>query len=256
MKKVLTPARGAIAAALILGAAATASAQLRPALEVGERATKRAEEIQTRINQLDDQRSDLVREFRTVLQRKDAADLFARQQQRVIDSQAREIESLTDQLGRVDEITAQMIPMMLDMIADLEAFVAADLPFKSDLRRDRLDALTAALDDPQVPPAEAYRLIIEAYQAEMEYGSTVDTWTETIDIDGAPTDVEMFQYGRIALVYLAPGGRAARWSRDDGQWVSVPGSYAGDIREAIRVAEGKTQQTVLFAPVQKYQVAQ
>ena len=123
MKKVLTPARGAIAAALVAGLAmpAVAQSQLRQALDIGEDATRKAEQVQERINQLDDQRSDMVAEFRTLLQRTQAAQLYARQQEKVVESQRRELESLQGQLERVDEITAQTTPMLIDMVSDLEA---------------------------------------------------------------------------------------------------------------------------------------
>ena len=113
MKEVLTPARGAIAAALIAGLAmpAVAQSQLRQALETGEQATRRAEQVQEQINQLDDQRSDLVGEFRTLLQRTQAAQLYARQQEKVVESQRRELESLQEQLGRVDEIIFFSAPL-------------------------------------------------------------------------------------------------------------------------------------------------
>ena len=200
MKNVLTPARGAILGALIVGAGMPAEAQLRSALDVGERATKSASQAQARINQLDDERSDLVREFRTLVQQKDAAELFVRQQQQVVASQSRELASLEEQLGRIDEITSVMVPMMLDMIDDLEAFIEADLPFEIDERRERVTGLRTVLERADVVPAEQYRLIIDTYQRELDYGNTVQTWSATVDIDGKPTDVDMFRYGRTAMV--------------------------------------------------------
>jgi hypothetical protein len=251
MRKVLTPARSLLAAVLISAAGATAHAQLGNALDTGQQATTRAQQVQQQINQLDDERSEMVREFRTLLQRRDAAELFARQQEQVVESQRREVESLTEQLGRIDEITAETVPMLIDMVADLKAFVAADLPFKMELRQARLDGLDAAMADPQVATPEKYRLIIQAYQAEMEYGSTIDTWQTTRDVDGNPTTVDMFQYGRVALVWLTPDDRrAARWNRANGSWEPITeGGMRASIREAIRVASGKKQQEVLFAPV-------
>lgn len=254
MKKLLSPARSVIAAALIAGLAIPAQAQFREALNTGEQATRRAEQIQDQINQLDDQRSDMVREYRTLLQRRDAAELFAKQQELVVQSQREEIASLTQQLGSIDDITAQSVPMLLSMIEDLKLFVAADLPFKSDERSMRLEALDAVMAQPNVSTAEQYRLIMEAYSAEMEYGRTIDTWQEEITIDGNPTTVDMFLYGRVALVYLAPNGKAARFDRATGEWAALPGSYTDDVRQAIRVAQGKAQQVVLFAPVQKFSV--
>ncbi|KCZ53264.1 hypothetical protein HY29_17250 [Hyphomonas beringensis] len=254
MMKLLSPARGAIAAALIVGLAVPAQAQLREALNTGEQATRRAEQVQEQINQLDDKRTDMVREYRTLLQRRDAADLYAKQQELVVQSQEEEIASLTEQLGSIDDITAQTVPMLLGMVEDLKTFVAADLPFKQTERQARLEGLDAVMETPNVTPAEQYRLIMDAYQAEMEYGRTISTWQEEITIDGNPTTVDMFLYGRVALVYVTPNGKAARYNRNTGEWEAVKGSYVSDIDKAIRVAQAKAQQEVLFAPVQKFSV--
>lgn len=257
MKNVLTPARGAIAAAMIAGLTlpALAQSQLSQAINEGEEATRRAEQTQVRINQLDDQRSDMVGEFRTLLQRKQAAELFVRQQEKVIESQEREKESLIDQLGRVDEITAQTIPMLQDMVTDLERFVEADLPFRIDDRRARIERLKTAMESADVPIVEQYRLIIEAYKSEMEYGNTVQTWPETVDIDGNDVMVDMFLFGRVALVYLSPDRRhAARYDRETQAWVDVPNSFKDEIAAAIRQAQGKSTPGLMYAPATKMTV--
>ena len=254
MKKLLSPVHSVVAAVLIAGLAMPAQAQLREALNTGEQATRRAEQVQDQINQLDDQRTDMVREYRTLLQRRDAADLYAKQQELVVQSQEEEIASLTDQLGSIDDITAQTVPMLLGMIEDIKTFVAADLPFKTDERQIRLDGLDAIMETANVSPAEQYRLIMEAYQAEMEYGRTISTWQEEINIDGNPTTVDMFLYGRVAFVYVTPNGKAARYNRISGEWEAVKGGYVADINKSIRVAQAKAQQDVLFAPVQKFSV--
>jgi len=258
MKLGLKPARGVILAAAIVGiAAAPAQAQLRSALDTGEQATRRAEQAQERINQLDDERSDMVRDYRTILQRTDAAKLYAAQQEKVVESQRTELASLEDQLGRVDEITAQMIPMMLTMIDDLKNFVAADLPFKADERQEALNNLDTVMDKADVVPAEKYRLIIEAYQREMEYGNTVDTWEAIIPVEGGETTVQMFQYGRVALVYLtADKKKAARYNRETRTWDDLPGSYIASIDKAIKVAQGIAGQEVLYGPVSPFAVGQ
>ena len=144
--------------------------------------------------------------------------------------------------------------MLLEMIENLKAFVAADLPFKQEERTTRLEGLDAVMETPNVTPAEQYRLIMDAYQAEMEYGRTISTWQEEITLDGNPTTVDMFLSGRVALVYAAPNGDAARYNRTTGEWEEIKGGYAADIDKAIRVAPAKAQQDVLFAPVQKFSV--
>lgn len=258
MKYVLFPARSAFVAGLcLIGAPLAAQAQsLSPALEVGERATRSAETAQNQINQLDDERGDLEGEYRSMLQRLDAAKLFAAQQARVVESQREELASLEDQLGRVDEITAQMTPMMVDMISDLKQFVAADLPFKKTLRDDRIEQLETAMNAADVAPAERYRLIVEAYQAEMEYGRTIASFDENITAeDGTAVSVKMFQYGRVALVYFNPAnGEVARYNRDTRSWEVLPAKFRRPIQDAIRIAEGTKQQDILQGPIGKFAV--
>ena len=257
MRNVLFPAGSALVAGLCLvGLPAMAQSQLGSAIQTGEQATRRAEQVQAQINQLDDERGDMVREYRSMLQRLNGAKLYAAQQERVVASQKEELASLEDQLGRVDEITAQMTPMMMAMIDDLKLFVKSDLPFKMDIRQERLDQLDKAMDSSDVAPAERYRLIVEAYQAEMEYGRTIAAYEGSITNDaGDEVVVEMFQYGRVAMVYHNPAnGEVARWDRDSGTWEQLPSSYRREIQDAIRIAEGTKQQDVLMGPIEKFSV--
>ena len=127
-------------------------------------------------------------------------------------------------------------------------------------RNDRLAQLDSVMERSDVPPAEQYRLIIEAYQAEMEYGRTVDTWQQDStldpnDVNSEATTVTMFQYGRVALVMLSGDERTAyRFNRDTRAWDKVSGSYAADIKTAVKIAKGQAGQEVLYAPVVPFAV--
>ena len=256
MKNVLTPARGAILAALVVGFTAPAVAQgLDRAIATGEQATRRAEQVQQQINQLDDERSDMVGEFRTLLQRKTAAELYARQQEAAVESQEREIASLTDQLSRVDEITSQTVPMLETLIDDLDAFIEADLPFRLEERKERIARLREYLVDPNVSVTERYRQIMDAYTAEMEVGRKTDTWKETISVDDKDVTVDMVLFGRVALVYMDPTGRyAKRYDRETSSWVDLESKYKAEIDKAIRIIQGKRTQDVMYVPATKLAV--
>lgn len=256
MKNVLTPARGAILATIVVGFTAPAVAQgLDRAIATGEQATRRAEQVQQQINQLDDERSDMVGEFRTLLQRKTAAELYARQQAAAVESQEREIASLTDQLERVDEITSQTVPMLEALIDDLDAFIDADLPFRLEERKERIERLRSYLSDPAISVTERYRQIMDAYTAEMEVGRKTDTWKETITVDDKEVTVDMVLFGRVALVYMDPTGRyAKRYDRETSSWVDLEGRYKPEIEKAIRIIQGKRTQDVMYVPATKLAV--
>ena len=180
MKNVLFPACNALVAGLCLVGLPAAAQSLQPVLREGEEATRRAEQVQEQINQLDDEVTDLEGDYRSNLQSLDAAKLFILQQEQVIENQVTELESLEEQLATIDDITAQMTPMLIDMVLNLETFITNDLPFKMDERTARLEQLQTALTSPDVAPPEQYRLIVEAYQAEMEYGRTIDTYNGSL----------------------------------------------------------------------------
>lgn len=257
MKKVLTPARGAILAASFAGLAlpSMAQTQLGRAIDTGEQATRRAAQVQQQINQLDDQRSDMVGEFRTLLQRKTAAELYARQQAAAVESQQRELETLQDQLSRVDEITSQTVPMLEQLIDDLDAFIDADLPFKLTERKDRIERLRGYMTDPNISVTERYRQIMDAYIDEMEIGRKTDTWSEEVDIDGNAVQVDMVLFGRVALVYMDPSGRyAKRYDRETASWVDLESKYKAEIEKAIRIIQGKRTQDVMYVPATKLAV--
>jgi hypothetical protein len=257
MKNVLTPARGAILAAIAVGFAAPSVAQgLDRAIATGEQATRRAEQVQQQINQLDDERADMVGEFRTLLQRKTAAELYARQQEAAVESQQREIASLTDQLSRVDEITSQTVPMLETLIDDLDAFIDADLPFRLEDRKARVQRLRDYMSDPAVSVTERYRQIMDAYTSEMEVGRKTDTWKETITVDGdREVTVDMVLFGRVALIYMDPTGRyAKRYDRETQSWVDLESKYKAEIEKAIRIIQGKRTQDVMYVPATKLNV--
>ncbi|MBB35177.1 MAG: hypothetical protein CME88_07555 [Hirschia sp.] len=263
MKRILVPARAILASVLLAGATVPAYAQLTSAISASEQATRKAEQTQEQINQLDDQRSDMVREFRTLLQQQDAAELYARQQERVVASQANELASLEEQLGRVEEMKAQMVPMMQDMIAALQSFRAWDLPFKDmtetgiDARADSYEQLTTILDRGDVSPAEQYRFIIEAFQREMEYGRTIDTYTDDVTIGDAVKTVDVFRYGRIALVYVTQDrSEVGRWNRETKAWEVLDGKYKDDIVRGIRIASKVATPAVIMGPVSKLSAQQ
>ncbi len=256
MKKVLTPARGVILAASFAALTVPAIAQgLDRAIATGEQATRRAEQVQAQINQLDDERSDMVGEFRTLIQRKTAAELYARQQAAAVESQEREKASLTDQLGRVDEITSQTVPMLDQLVDDLDAFIDADLPFRLDQRKARISRLRAYNSEGTISVTERYRQIMDAYTAEMEVGRKTDTWKETITVDDKEVAVDMVLFGRVALVYMDPTGRyAKRYDRETKSWVDLEGKYKPEIEKAIRIIQGKRTQDVMYVPATKLDV--
>ena len=249
-KLVRTSLLAAVAVAAIEG---SASAQLRETLQTAAQSTRDGVTTQERINNLDDQRTDIELEYRTLLQSIEGQRLFIEQQQVFLRSQENEIESIQQQLERVDTIERDISPMMREMVQSLEEFINLDLPFNlqgPEGRLARIERLYELLDDPDISPAERYRVILNAYDAESAAGRSVRAYDEDIlDESGAAVTVKVLQIGRVALVRRYPNGDMTIMTADSQDWQPLPGSYLSDVTRAIRIAEEVTTPDIFRAPL-------
>ncbi len=238
-----------LASATVFAFASPGYAQLDSALSVAKASTAASAASQQRVEELDDEADQMIREFRAVLQQKDNIALFVDQQDIYLQSQNAEIESLNKQLGTVEQIKQGMVPMMLNMTAAIEDSIKADVPFQVAERLERVDRVKAVLADPSVSPAEQYRQVLNAFKIEVSYGQGIDSY------EGAhPTKpgnvVNFIRFGRVALVYMTKDeSEIARYSMGDKAWVQLDSGKALEMRQAIRIAKGESAPSMVTAPV-------
>lgn len=237
-----------MAGAAVLIAAGAAQAQLDTALNVARQSTEAGAQAQSQIDTLADQADDAEREFLAIQEQIQSQEVFLQQQRVFLRSQENELLSLERQLERVETIERDLTPMLLEMYVQLEAFIQADLPFQMDDRMDRLADIEDALGDPLIPPAEKYRLLLNAYEIESSYGRSLRAYTEEIDVDGAAELAEFLQIGRVALIRRVAGD-ISMMTKDNQEWRPVPGSMATDVQRAWRIANELTTPDVFPAPL-------
>jgi hypothetical protein len=155
---------------------------------------------QKRIESVSDETERLFARYSTALRQIDSLRVYNRQMRELADSQARELDSLDAQLDRVEEVGRSVTPLMLRMIAALEAFVKLDIPFLIDERTERAQGLRDLMKRADVTNAEKYRQIMEAYQIENEFGRTIEAYRSTLERDGKEFTADFLRFGRIALV--------------------------------------------------------
>ena len=79
-----------------------------------------AADVQVNIDGISDETSDLLAQYRTTVKQIDAIDLYNSQIQNLILSQQKELESLKEQVARVQEVGRSVTPLMLRMIDAME----------------------------------------------------------------------------------------------------------------------------------------
>jgi uncharacterized coiled-coil protein SlyX len=174
---------------------------------------------------------------------------FNLQLEEQVRSQEEEIASIERQLVETDTTNRQVQPLMQQMVDTLARFVELDVPFLLEERTAVVQNLKAVMGRADVSTSEKYRLILEAYQAELEYGQTIEAYEGRLGTGADARTVEFAQLGRVSLMYRTlDGEETGYWDADQKTWVVDP-SYREAVEEAIRVARRDGAPDLLTVPV-------
>lgn len=200
---------------------------------------------QKKVDALAQERGDLSDKYRATLRESEGVRLYIQQLQQQIKSQADEVATIHDEISSIERTSIDILPLMQNMLASLQKFVSMDMPFLLDERRTRLQKLNDMMPRADVTVSEKYRRIVEAYQIEMDYGRTIEAYTE--DINGKRVDV--LRVGRVAMLYQTPDAKeTAYWDLQKGQWV-VDNHYKNGVRDGLKIARKQTSPDLLSVPV-------
>jgi hypothetical protein len=164
-------------------------------------------------------------------------------------SQEAEVGSIERQLVDLETTNREVQPLMAQMVTTLDRFIQLDVPFLLEERTAVVDNLKRTMDRADVSTSEKYRLILEAYQTELEYGRTLETYEGHLGTGAAARTVEFARLGRVTLLYRTlDGSETGYWDAQKKDWVIDP-SLRGAIETAIKVAKGDGPPELLIVPV-------
>ena len=205
---------------------------------------------QEQIVKLDEQTRILLAEYQSTSKEYDSLKLYNDQVQKIINSQIDEIESILIKIDELDQTNQRIVPFMLRMIDGLENFIQLDLPFLLDERTDRLNNLKVTMDRGDISTSEKFRLIIEAYKTELEYGRTIEAYRDNILIDDVETSADFLRIGRIALTYLTvDGSKGGYWDTNSQSWEKASSSIKRSTADALKVASKQAPPALIKIPV-------
>ncbi len=238
------------AAVMLAMICAPAQAQFKPAIDTSQQTQRDTARSQQRIDQLDDQTAALLNDYRANVKQLDAARRYNASLNRNIDAQNSEIERLREDIDNVEGLQRAMQPLMEDMVARFGDLVNADLPFMIGDRGARAARLSTILDNPSMSAAQRYRLIVEAYQIENEYGRTIGFYEGTIGDGEDALTGEFLRIGRIALMFKTPDDSELKiYDASAGDFVDLNRSYLQDVKFGLRMAKEQTAPDIFFVPV-------
>lgn len=241
-----------LGAFLLLTVALVASAQkpVDEALETVTETNRADAATQNRIDDISAETLEMLNEYRRAVTRRQQLKVYNRELEKIIAEQERRKAALKQQMATIQDLRAEIEPLMLRMIDHLEQFVEADLPFLMRERKQRIASLRAAVANPDLSVAERFRKVLAAYQAEAKYGRTIGTYRGELEINGQQRFVEFLRMGRVMLLYITPdNSRVGYWNREQEAWQPLPDHDAEAIRQGVRLAKDLAASQLLALPV-------
>jgi predicted RNase H-like nuclease (RuvC/YqgF family) len=202
------PAWLGVLATLLLAGAVHAQT-LASTLEAEENINDRSAQSQERVSSLARQTQDLLTEYRSVVREIESLRVYNDNLERIVTDQRNEIQSINRQLEGLEATNRGVVPLMLEMIDMLDRIVEADIPFRIEERRERVQRLRDMMDQAEVTASEKYRRVMEAYQSELEFGRTTESYSEKLP--GTEQTVDFLRVGRTLLVYQTSDNSVTGW---------------------------------------------
>jgi outer membrane murein-binding lipoprotein Lpp len=234
----------------VISASEVYAASLDDVLGVRSSTTIEGAKSQAKIDEVTEQTRDLLQQFKTVMKVVDGLRVYNQQQRRLIQNQEDELSELEQSIDNVTVIERQIGPLIEKMIVNLEKFVELDIPFLISERRERIEFLKDTLDRADVSVAEKFSQVLQAYQVENTYGTTIEAYTDVIELEGKSRQVDMLKWGRVSLVFQTPDAESTGvWNNETRQWVMLPDEFRTGVRDGLRIARKTQTADLVHLPV-------
>lgn len=234
----------------ILSVGEVYAASLDDVLGVRSSTTVEGAKSQAKIDGVTEQTRDLLQQFKTIMKVVDGLRVYNQQQRRLIKNQEAELSELEQSIDNVTVIERQIGPLIEKMIVNLEKFVDLDIPFLMAERRERINFLKDTLDRADVSVAEKFSQVLQAYQVENTYGTTIEAYTDVIELDGKSRQVDMLKWGRVSLVFQTPDAESTGvWDNNAREWVMLSDEFRTGVRDGLRIARKTQTADLVHLPV-------
>lgn len=226
------------------------SQSLHESLEVTEDLHRQAVQSQRKIDQMADQTEALLEEYQRLLLDADYHQTQLDHLTRELQQQKLQREKLQQQIDQIQLTEKRLAPLLGSMVQTLERFIIADLPFHHRERIDSVLLLRERMQDAGLPLVDRFQLVMEAYQIELEYGHTLESYRTQLEWQGQTRSMECLRVGRLALYFLSPdGAEAGYWNPEIKQWQALPARYNRVIRDGLSVANSQLAPKLLSLPL-------
>jgi hypothetical protein len=219
-------------------------------LQADQRRLNLAQQSQERINGVVDGTRSLEDQYRAINKEIDGLKVYNRLMRAQVEGQTATLEDIGLSMDQVDVINRQIFPLMERMIDGLDQSVKIDVPFLMEERTGRVNNLKEIMSRSDVSVAEKFRKVMEAYQIENDYGTTIEDYKQSLTLEGEGTRAfNMLRIGRVGLYFQSDDTKiTGMWDNSERRWV-IENSARNEVRKGLRVARQLVAPELINIPV-------
>jgi len=240
-----------IAAVVALaGSVFAQSVSVDQVLQADQQRINLAQASQERVNGVVEGTRSLADQYRAINKEIDGLRVYNRLMTAQTNGQKATLEDIALSMDQVDVINRQIYPLMERMIDGLKQSIALDIPFLIEERNTRMDTLDQIMERSDVSVAEKFRKVMEAYQIELDYGSSSEWYLHEIELGGVPREYKMLRIGRIGLYFQSDDTSITGWyNTSTGQYEEVDSENRNEIRKGLRIARQLVAPELVLIPL-------
>jgi len=240
-----------IIGALTLTASNFASADALTELQKAEASTfKASKKSQSKINNIYEQTIELLGEYRLTVSEYETLSQYNDHIQLMVDDQLANIKSLEDQIAGIEKTKQGIVPLMYKMIDTLDKFIELDIPVHYEARKERVATLRDLLGASDVSVSEQFRMVLEAYAIESDYGTFFQAYQGELDLGDRTITADFVHMGRVALVAQSLDMKNVWvWDNETRGWEALDDEYLKPIKDAIAMARGQLPKNLTKLPI-------
>ena len=226
------------------------AAEVKDSLDVITKTNRSAVASQKKIDNLSRETRDLLEEYRKLQDGSEYQAAYTRELEELDRAQQEQIAGLQEQIAQARVTRQRIVPLMRSMADALEKFVVLDLPFHHEERINAVLRLKQRLNQPDLSVSAKFRLLLEAYQLEQDYGDKIEAWRGPLQLEGEDLSVEFLRIGRVALYFQSlDGASSGLWDTREEAWIILDPAYNRSMAQAMRVAKNLTAPQLLQLPM-------
>ena len=208
-----------------------------------------AQESQQRIDKVVEQTRKMEDRYRAALKEIDGLKIYNQLLELQIENQARVKVDLEQSILVASQINRNIVPVLVGMIDALDQFVQMDVPFLMEERTNRVNSLDELMQREDVTVAEKFRKVTEAYQIENDYGKTIETYKDTLEVDGKTLELDFLLIGRVSFLYQSVDGDVSGvWNQKTRSWENADDNRNG-IKAGLKIAKKQVAPDLVILPV-------